>query len=215
MAGAFLVSLLVSWAVSTLGQTQNVQMGVPANACSTFQVDSGNDEYSYNVTLGSKQLASCTNVTITKYFADGACLNGDGNTGNGVNLDQITCSAKADGNSSTTCMNAIAQAKSGRTLALSNVTSGAEIDSGDSCTKDNLGYVYVQNSCSQNITVDLQFNHGPYSAVLPCAQVAGHSISGIGIAIIVIAAVLVLVWMPAVYIAPVNVAMSCFKPPGL
>lgn len=38
--------------------------------CSTFVVDSGTDEYSYNVTLGVASLNNCTNVTCDSEFCD-------------------------------------------------------------------------------------------------------------------------------------------------
>lgn len=193
---AFWACLVVSLAATTRAQQSNKEVPVPPNGCSTFVVDSGTDEYSYNVTLGVASLNNCSNVTITKYFPDGSCLNGDG-SGNELDFSKLSC-AKADGNSSQTCTNAFNQAKAERKVALTSMQPGAQIDAGNSCDKASNGYIFVQNSCASNVTVGIVFQHGSYNAALPCIKVAGHSISGIGIAIIVIAIVLVLVCLMAI-----------------
>ncbi|KAK9809203.1 hypothetical protein WJX72_011262 [[Myrmecia] bisecta] len=115
--------------------------------------DVDQDDFDYTVKLTSVEAQPGCNVTVSKFYAQGACV---GSRQNDIGLSGtvkgLTC-AKVEDNTASTCSEVFTSGPKDALIASTTISQGQSFDSGKACYSSDRGYVFVKSTCDTPVKI--------------------------------------------------------------
>ncbi|KAK9916152.1 hypothetical protein WJX75_009433 [Coccomyxa subellipsoidea] len=180
--GAIALTLLSGG--SAFEANSDIALDLQAGACTAFEVDNLPHKYSYDVQLVAMTgICDPRNISVSKLYVQDACINRRDNE-LGLGSIQVPLCSEALDNTAQVCQSVFQNGPSDALLTAGSLTAGQNFDDGNVCANSDKAFVYIKNDCILPSRAVINVKTRDYGGKL-CLTVAGKTLSGVAIAIIV------------------------------